>query len=337
MKLFDTYNGQAVHEITLKSDLLSVTIRTLGATISDITTSDRDGNPVHVALSVNDAEAMVGDCGYMGAIIGRCGNRMGGGGFTLNGKRYNVFNNADNAHLHGGKDGFNKKVFSVLEISEQTALFGCSSDDGEEGYPGNLGLQVRYTVDGASLSIEYFARCDEDTIFNPTNHVYFNLNGEGNGNIENTIMQIYADAFLTVSEALLPNGMRLLTDGDPFDFRTPKAIGRDINMDDKQIHIVGGYDHNYCLGLGDEHAATAYCEENGVVLDVYTDRPGVQFYTGNFLNGVQGKHLYNKRAGFCLETQTYPNAANVACFPTAVLKKGDEFYSKTVYAFSVKK
>lgn len=336
MKIFDTYNGQPVHEITIATAAISVTISDLGATVRDIVVADKNGASTHVALAVNDAATMVGNSGYMGSVVGRCGNRIGDGGFTLNGKRYDLYRNDGQAHLHGGKNGFNKKVFSVEQLTETSVTLACHSEDGEENYPGNLDMKVRYTVDDGSLSIEYFAKCDADTIFSPTNHAYFNLNGDGNGTVDNLEMQIFAEGFVSVDKNLLPTGIRLVKDGDPFDFRRPKAIGKDIGADDEQLRLAGGYDHNFCLGLGGSHACKVYSPLTGIVMDVYTDRPGVQFYSGNFLDNLHGRHIYNRRSGFCLETQGYPNAANVGLFPSAVLKKDAEFYSKTTYAFSVK-
>ena len=332
MNSYGKYNGQEVSIITI-SDGIEVTIATLGATICDIAVPAGDSLKVHVALGMPDAESLAKYGSYMGSVVGRCGNRISGGGFTLDGKRYELFNNDGLAHLHGGKNGFNKKIFDIVDATSDSVTLTCKSPDGEEGYPGNLELTVKYTVVGTRLAIEYMAHCDQDTVFSPTNHAYFNLNGEGNGDVLGHVMQIYADKYTTVKQNLIPTGIASV-EGTPFDFRSGKTIGQDINADNEQLKIAGGFDHNFCLS--GEHAATVYSPVTGITMDVFTDRPGVQFYSGNFMNNMPGNHVYNKRDGFCLETQNYPDAINNPSFPSAVLKKDEEFYSKTEYVFSIK-
>lgn len=332
MNSFGKYNNTDIGLVTI-SDGIKVTLCTLGATICDISVPVSGTLDVHVALSMPDAESLARYGSYMGSVVGRCGNRISGGGFTLDGKRYTLYNNDGLCSLHGGKHGFNSKVFDIVDATEDSVTFSLVSPDGEEGYPGTLSLTVKYTVVGTHLAIEYTAHCDKDTVFSPTNHAYFNLGGEGNGDILDHVMQINADSYVTVKKNLIPTGIAPV-DGTPFDFRTPKAIGRDIEADDEQLQIAGGYDHNCCLN--GEHAATVYSPVSGITMDVYTDRPGVQFYSGNFMNNIPGNHVYNRRTGFCLETQGYPDAINNPDFPSPVLKKGEEFYSKTEYVFSVK-
>ncbi len=330
--IFDNYNGIDIEAYTIK-DKISVTVLTLGATIVDISVPDKYGNLTHVALSVNDAKTLTTSAGYMGSVVGRCGNRIGNGGFSLNGKHFNLHNNEEHAHLHGGKDGFNKKVYNVVNKTTNSITLSCHSDDGEEGYPGNLDMTVTYTVNNSALSIEYKATCDADTVFNPTNHAYFNLNGQGNGDIHDHEIQIFADNFIAVNKDLLPVAITPV-ENTPFDFRTAKLIGKDINADNDQLKIAGGYDHNFCLT--GQHACTLCSAKSGIVMDVYTDRPGVQFYSGNFIDNLHGKSVYNKRAGLCLETQCYPDAIHHPDYPSVVLNKGQNFYSKTIYEFSVK-
>lgn len=332
MNSFGIYNGRDVGLVTI-SDGIKVTLCTLGATICDISVPVSDALDVHVALGMPDAETLAQHGSYMGSVVGRVGNRISGGGFTLNGKRYALYNNDGLCSLHGGKHGFNDKIFDIVDCTEDSVTFAYTSVDGEEGYPGNLTLTVKYTVVGARLAIEYSAVCDQDTIFSPTNHAYFNLNGEGNGTVLNHEMQIFADNFVAVKQNLIPTGV-VSVDGTPFDFRKAKTIGRDIDADDEQLAVAGGYDHNYCLN--GTHAACVYSSVTGIQMDVYSDRPGVQFYSGNFMCNMPGNHVYNKRDGFCLETQGYPDAINNPTFPSAVLKKDEKFYSKTEYVFSVK-
>lgn len=332
MNSYGKYNGQEVSLVTI-SDGIKVTIATLGATICDISVPVSGTLDVHVALGMPDAQSLASHGSYMGSVVGRVGNRISGGGFTLNGKNYTLVNNDGAAHLHGGRNGFNKKIFDIVDATSDSVTLACHSADGEEGYPGNLDLTVKYTVVGTRLAIEYSAHCDADTIFSPTNHAYFNLNGEGNGDVLNHVMTINADNFTTVKANLIPTGIASV-DGTVFDFRKGKAIGADIDADDEQLKIAGGFDHNFCLN--GVHAANVYSPVTGITMDVYTDRPGVQFYSGNFMRNMPGNHVYNKHDGFCLETQGYPDAIHNPSFPSVVLKKGEEFYSKTEYVFGIK-
>ncbi len=211
-------------------------------------------------------------------------------------------------------------------------LLSTVSADGEENYPSNLEFTVKYTVIGTSLVIEYFAKSDGDTVFNPTNHTYFNLDGEGSGSVLDTVVQINAETYLPVDNNLIPIGEEQSVFGTPFDFTAPKAIGRDITASCSQLKIAGGYDHNFCLK--GEHAVRAYSQKSGITLDCFTDMPGVQFYTGNFLQ-EKGKSNYQPRDGFCLETQFFPNAINNPQWKQPILKNGEQFYSKTRYVFGV--
>lgn len=329
-KFFDTYNGKDIYAYTL-SDEISVTICNLGATILSICVPDKDGNMVDVALGMTTANDVVEKGDYMGAVVGRCGNRIANGKFTLNGVKYKLACNDGKAHLHGGNVGFNRKVYDAQVLGDSLLLL-MSSPDGDEGYPATLYFGVRYSVKGKTLCIDYFGTADNDTVYNPTNHVYFNLNGENDGSILDNVLQIFADEYLEIDENLIPT-VKSSVEGTPFDFRTPKAIGRDIDAVNKQLSLAGGYDHNYCVHGG--RIATAYSPKTGIHLDVYTDRVGVQFYSGNFLTGNKGKSKYAKRSGFCLETQMYPDAINRPDFDSPVLLKWEKAYSQTRYAFSV--
>ena len=330
-EFFDTYQGQEIYKYTIVGGI-TVSVVTLGARITNIFVPDKNGSLVDVALSMTSAEDIVEKGDYMGATIGRCANRMGGDGFALNGKTYSIWRNGSAAHLHGGKFGFDKKIFSVLDEGENFVKMGYVSPDGEEGYPGKLDMTVKFTVDGADLIIEYDAVSDKDTLFNPTNHTYFNLNGDSDGSILDNVLKLNADAYLPTDELFVPTGEVKPVSGTPFDFNDFKPIGRDIFAPDKDLTTAGGYDHNFCLT--DRHFATVYSTKTGIKMDCYTDLPGVQFYDGNLLIGQVGKSKYGKRSGFCLETQYYPDAVHHKEWQRPVLKADENFYSKTVYSFS---
>lgn len=331
-KLFDKYNGQDVYAYTI-SDGIEVTVCTLGATVLSLKVPDKNGKKVDVALGMTTARDVIDKGDYMGAVVGRCANRIANGKFTLNGTTYNLAQNNGNAHLHGGVVGFNCKTFEAV-AEGNTLTLTATSPNGDEGYPGNLTLTVKYTVtgkDGKTLKIEYFAQSDTDTLFNPTNHVYFNLNGESDGSILDNYVKIFADEYLQVNADLIPT-VRASVEGTPFDFRVAKTLGQDVNADDVQLQIAGGYDHNFCLR--DDCAAYAFSAKTGIAMTVMTDMPGMQLYTGNFLCGNVGKSAYGKRSGFCLETQFYPNAINRDDCAKPILKAGQKFYSYTSYLFS---
>ena len=334
-KYFDTYGGKEIYTYTIK-DGIEVTVCTLGATVLSVKVPDKNGKLVDVALGMTNAYGLTEELKYMGAVVGRCANRIANGRFTLNGKTYRVAKNNGNAHLHGGDVGFNCHVFDA-SVEGNTLTLTTASPDGEEGYPGNLTFTVKYTVtgnEGSVLKIEYSAQSDADTLFNPTNHAYFNLNGEGDGSIADNYVKIYADEFLQINSDLIPT-VRAKVEGTPFDFRCEKQIGQDVNADDEQLKIAGGYDHNFCLR--DNYAAYAYSAKTGIAMTVTTTMPGMQFYTGNFLKGQVGKSTYGKRAGFCFETQFFPDAINRDDCVKPILKAGEKFYSCTEYAFSHKR
>lgn len=332
---FDVYKGQEINVYRL-SDKIEVVVCNLGATIMAIKVPDHNGNKVDVALSMATVSDMLEKGDYMGATIGRCCNRIEDGRFTLNGTTYQLAKNDHGvSHLHGGEIGFNQKVFrTTIEEHTNSVLMEYVSPDGEEGYPGTLKFAVRYAVKGGTLSIDYYGETDKDTLFNPTNHTYFNLNGEEDGSALDNVMQIRADSYLEVSKYLIPIKKSPVA-GTPFDFNEPKPIGADIEEDFEQLLAAGGYDHNYCLS--DYNAATVFSPTTGICMDVFTDCCGMQFYTGNLLEGQEGKSVYEHNAGFCLETQYYPNAINMEGddVEKPILKAGDKFHSRTEYVFSI--
>jgi len=338
-----TADGQPVDLYTLQDGKITVKILTYGGIVQSIEAPDRNGKTANIVLGFDglDGYVQTGNKPYMGAIIGRYANRIAGGTFQLNGKTYHVpKNDGDNA-LHGGINGFNKKVWTSTE-SENGVELKYVSKDGEEGFPGNLTTTVRYTLKGNELRIDYTATSDADTVLNLTNHSYFNLKGQGNGDILGHAMKINAHRYTPVDKNLIPTGELAPVAGTPFDFLEPTAIGARIDADNEQLKLARGYDQNWVLeGDGKKVivAAEAYEPTTGRVLEVLTDQPGIQFYTGNFLDGsvtgTDGK-VYNKRYAFCLETQHYPDSPNHPEFPTTELKPGQTFRSTTVYRFSAR-
>ena len=338
-----TADGQPVDLYTLQDGKITVKILTYGGIVQSIEAPDRNGKTANIVLGFDglDGYVQTGNKPYMGAIIGRYANRIAGGTFQLSGKTYHVpKNDGDNA-LHGGLNGFNKKVWTSTETENGVELKYVSKD-GEEGFPGNLTTTVRYTLKGNELRIDYTATTDADTVLNLTNHSYFNLKGQGNGDILGHAMKINAHRYTPVDKNLIPTGELAPVAGTPFDFLEPTAIGARIDADNEQLKLARGYDQNWVLeGDGKKVivAAEAYEPTTGRVLEVLTDQPGIQFYTGNFLDGsvtgTDGK-VYKKRYAFCLETQHYPDSPNHPKFPTTELKPGQTFRSTTVYRFSAR-
>jgi aldose 1-epimerase len=338
-----TEDGTPVELYTLQDGKLTVRIMTYGGIVVSLEVPDRDGKPADVVLGFDSLDGYIktGNKPYMGAIIGRFANRIAGGTFQLNGKTFHVpRNDGDNA-LHGGLIGFNKKVWEAREINNGVELTYVSKN-GEQGFPGTLTTTVRYTVSGNELRIEYSATTDADTVLNLTNHSYFNLKGQGNGNILDHQMKINAHRFTPTNANLIPTGELAPVAGTPFDFLKSTVIGLRIDADNQQLKLAHGYDHNWVLdgdGRKVEVAAEAYEPTTGRVLEVLTDQPGIQFYTGNFLDGTitgKGGKVYNKRDAFCLETQHFPDSPNHPEFPTTKLRPGETFHSVTTFRFSAR-
>ena len=330
--VFGNINGKEIKKYTLKKGNVRADILTLGGVIQSFGLVEND-EFFDVVLGYETVEEYLSNSGYLGALIGRVGNRTGKGQFTLNGKTYNVGLNDNGNSLHGGINGFDKKIWDD-KVDGDTLVLTCFSPDGEEGYPGNLTLTVKYSIVDDGLKIEYFAESDADTVVNFTNHVYFNLNGQGNGDILDTALTLNSDYVTPVDDQLICYNEFMAVENTPFDFRTEKVVGDDIDADNDLIKICGGFDINYVVkGNGFREVGVAKGGKSGVKLSVYRDQDGVQFYSGNFLNGAKGKNnsVYNRRWGFCLETQNFPNAINCDKFPSSVLKKGEKFYSATLY------
>ena len=340
-----TKSGQAVSLYTLTNARgASVKITNYGGIVQSIDVPDRRWRLGDVVLGFDSIPRYEKDSPYFGALIGRYGNRIAKGKFTLDGDTHKLFVNNGPNSLHGGKVGFDKKVWTAIPIKHQGSVslaLSLLSKDGEEGYPGNLDVTVLYTwTDDDALRIVYTAKTDKDTVLNPTNHSYFNLAGAGNGTVLDTRMMINAARYTPVDKTQIPTGALVPVAGTPFDFRRPHAIGERINRPNPQLIIGKGYDHNFVLnGRGLRLSARAYSPRTGRVLTEYTDQPGVQLYTGNFLDGKlrgKGGKLYATRGAFCLEAQHFPDSPNHPAFPTTELKPGETYRQTTVYQFSVR-
>jgi aldose 1-epimerase len=337
-------DGTAVEVFTLSDGPYEARITNYGGVVVSLKAPDRNGKSADVVLGFDDLNGYLANFNgpspaFFGAIIGRYGNRIGHGSFTLDGKKYSLpLNNGENT-LHGGPHGFNNVVWKAKPITNGVELTYLSKD-GEAGYPGNLSALVRYTLVKGDLRIEYSATTDKDTVVNLTNHSYFNLAGQGD--ILSHQLTLHASRFTPVDAGLIPTGELKSVEGTPFDFRKATAIGARINADDEQLHRGRGYDHNWVLDSGGgklTEAAEVYDAGSGRVLKVLTDQPGIQFYSGNFLDGsIKGKggKPDELHAALCLETQHFPDSPNHPDFPTTELKAGARYHTVTVYSFSTR-
>jgi aldose 1-epimerase len=340
--------GQQVDLYTLRNQSgMEVSITNYGGAVVSLKVPDRTGKLGDVVLGYDNLQGYVNDKSYFGAIIGRYANRIAHARFTLGGASYSLAKNDGDNELHGGTRGFNKRIWTAKDISgnDGEALeLTYYSKDAEEGYPGNLTVTVTYTLTPKNeLKIEYQATTDKETVVNLTNHSYFNLSGQGNGDILNHRLTIHAQEFSPVDPTLIPGPESRSVRGTPFDFTQAEAIGARINQDDQQLKFGRGYDHNWILNPRGVHplslAAEVWEPQSGRALEVWTTEPGLQFYSGNFLDGtIRGKEgkVYAHRAGFCLETQHFPDSPNHPAFPSTVLEAGQHFHSMTVYKFSVR-
>ena len=336
-------DGTAVSLYTLTNAKgMEARIITRGGVLVSLKTPDRKGALGDVVLGHDTLPEYVADKGtYFGALIGRYANRIGHAAFSLNGTQYKLPKNDGENSLHGGTLGFDKRVWTAKEVPGGGLELTYLSKDGEEGYPGNLTAVVTYKLtDDNRLQIHYTATTDKPTIVNLTNHSYWNLKGEGD--ILGHLVMLNADRYTPIDAGLIPTGELAPVAGTPFDFRKPTTPGAGINKSDPQLKLGHGYDHNWVLnrtGKGLELAARVEEPTSGRVMEVYTDQPGIQFYTGNFLNGsVKGKggKPANLHAAFCFETQHFPDSPNKPSFPSAVLKPGDKYDTTTEFRFSVK-
>ena len=337
--------GTGIELFTLKNARgMEARIMTWGATVVSLRVPDSKGRLGDIVNGFDNAESYFNHGAYFGALIGRYGNRVAKARFTLDGREYKLYANDGANSLHGGKRGFDKRVWTPIHVDDHSVELRYLSRDGEEGYPGNLTVTVRYTVTPENeLRIDYTATTDKDTVLNLTNHSYFNLAGAGNGTILDEEIEIHASKFSPVDAGLIPLGRPAAVAGTPMDFRKPMKIGARIDSAYDQLKLGKGYDHNYVLdrpGDGLAFAARVYDPRSGRVMEVLTTQPGVQFYTGNFLDGtLKGKEgkVYIRRSALCLETQHFPDSPNKPEYPATELKPGATFRSTTVYRFSTRK
>lgn len=336
--------GKQVALFTLKNSRnTELCLTNYGCRIVSLTVNDQHNNPTDVVMGFDSIDGYLETTEvYHGATIGRYSNRIARGNFHLKENEYQLAINNPPNHLHGGPAGFHTKVWDLEQQTRDSITLSYLSADGEEGYPGNLTLKVSFRLSEQNeVIINYEGTTDQSTILNVTNHAYFNLNGLGSGTILNHILQINADHYTPVDETLIPYGNLETVAKTPFDFTAPTTIGKRINTDHIQLKYGNGYDHNYVLnknGLEPNFAARVTADKTGIVMEVYTDQPGMQFYTGNFMageNNIKGNVPDHFRTAFCLETQHFPDAPHHFNFPTTVLNPGDVFRSTTLYKFSL--
>ena len=338
-----TAEGTPVDLYTLSDGTIEVRIMTYGGIVTSIKTPDRDGKSGDIVLGFDSVDKYIAGSPYFGAIIGRYGNRIAHGKFELDGKTYSIPKNDGDNSLHGGLRGFDKVVWDAKTIANGVQ-FTYLSKDGDQGFPGNLNTTVRYTLTGAALRIEYSATTDKATVLNLTNHSYFNLAGEGSGDVLKQRVKINASKFTPVDTTLIPTGELKPVAGTPLDFTKAEAIGARIDATDEQLKNGKGYDHNWVLDRKSDgklfEAASAEDPGSGRTLKVLTTEPGVQFYSGNFLDGTligKSGRAYGRRSAFCLETQHFPDSPNHATFPSTELKAGQRYHTVTVFQFGVEK
>src|SRR6059058_72057 len=341
-----TQRREAVSAYTLKNAHgIELQVLDYGGVIVSLRVPDRTGRLADVVLGFDSLADYQRGSPYFGALIGRYGNRIAGGRFTLDGKTYTLAKNNGPNHLHGGLKGFDKVVWDAAPFQGADSVglvLNYTSPDGEEGYPGTLRATVTYTLTNANeLIFDYHATTDRATPVNLTQHSYFNLAGDGTGDILGHVVTINADRFTPVDSTLIPTGEIRSVAGTPFDFRTPTPIGARIEQHDQQLRYGPGYDHNFVLNKGGKDltlAAHVYEPTTGRVMEISTTEPGLQFYSGNFLDGtLRGKHgvVYRHRYGFAMETQHFPDSPNKPSFPSTTLRPGEQYRSRTIYKFAV--
>lgn len=340
-------DGTAVDRWTVRAGDLTLRVLSYGGIVQELRVPDRHGKPANISLGFDNLESYVADSPYFGALIGRYGNRIAAGRFTLDGTEYQLPVNDGPNSLHGGDQGFDKRVWAVEPFRrgrEAGLTLRRTSPDGEMGYPGTLEVEVDYTLTpGGEFRIDYRATTDAPTVVNLTNHTYFNLAGEGSGTVEGHLLEVAASRYTPVDDTLIPTGELAEVAGTPFDFRRAKPIGHDLRTAHEQLLYTQGYDHNFVLDKGRTGrpgpAATVRDPSSGRVMRVTTTEPGVQFYGGNFVTGTfagTSGRIYRQSDGLCLETQHFPNSPNQPDFPSTVLRPGETYRSSTVHAFGTR-
>jgi len=341
---FGQADGKPVELYTLRNAKgAEAKIMTYGGIVQSLVMPDRNGRMDDIVLGYDSLAGYVKETPYFGALIGRYGNRIGGAKFTLDGKSYTLAANNGPNSLHGGLKGFDKVVWKVVKATGSTLELQYTSKDGEEGFPGTLNVTVLYTLtEDNALRVDYTAKTDQATVVNLTQHSYFNLAGQGKGDILGHEVHINSDKTTPVDKELITTGAYATVEGTPFDFRKPTTIGARINDPDQQLQYGPGYDHNWVINkpageLGLQ--ARVHEPKTGRVLEVWSDQPGLQFYAGNFLDGTitgKGGAVYQKRTGFCMEPQHYPDSPNKPSFPSVVLRPGQTYKNTIIYKFAVK-
>ncbi len=332
-------DGAAVERICLVNGPLSCAVITYGAALQSLVVPDREGRPTDVLLGFDTLEGYLRHDKFLGAVIGRYANRLGGASFPLNGRVFPLRANDGPNHLHGGPRGFDKQLWRVESLAGSAVTLSLLSPDGDEGYPGALSVQVTYTLAADALEIAYRATCDADTLCNLTSHAYFNLSGHQSGPVTDQVVRLYASAYTPAGPGSIPTGEIADVAGTPMDLRQGLPIGRRIDEDFPQLRLAGGYDHNWVVDgpAGTlRPAAQAVSPRTGIGMEVSTTLPGVQFYTGNYLDGCpagKGGAPYARRWGFCLETQYFPDSPHFPAFPSAVLRPGQLYRHLTRFRF----
>ena len=332
-------DGTPVEELILHNGALSCGILTYGGAVRTLSVPDRNGNPTDIVLGFDTLEDYMKQDKYIGALIGRYANRIGGSSFVLNDKEYILPANEGKNHLHGGLTGFDKQVWTVEALTADTLTLSLCSPDGQEGYPGTLSVKVTYSLTDHSLELDYQAESDQDTLCNLTSHMYFNLSGHASGPVAGQEIQILSGFYTPVGKGSIPSGKIAPVSGTPMDLRVLQSIGKRIDEDFRQLNLAGGYDHNWIIDRADgtlRKAAAAYSPAAGIYMDVLTTMPGIQFYSGNYIDGAPaGKDgvIYGNRHGFCLETQFFPDSPHHPNFPDAVLHAGAPYHHMTQFCF----
>ncbi len=333
-----------LYSFTNKNNV-TMTVTDLGATLVRVVVPDKDGCPRDVVLGYDAPQDYLDHTCYFGAVIGRNGNRIAKGSFVINGRTYQMAINDNDNNLHSGPDGYDRRKWEVKEISEEEnrITLGLDSPDGDQGFPGRFQVTITYTLtEDNAVVLHYEGVSDQDTVANLTNHSYFNLGGQDSGTILDHVLTIHAENYTPADEQSIPYGTVAPVEGTPMDFRAPKPIGRDIDADFDQLNFAGGFDHNYalCQEPGTQRKmAEAFCEKTGIRMEAFTDCCGVQFYAGNYITEHGGKQgaRYDKRQGFCLESQYYPDSINAPAFASPLLKAGEKYDTTTSYRFTVEK
>lgn len=334
-----TKNGKKASCYVLKNSKgMEAVVSDFGASLLKLYVPDKDGKTQDVVLGYETLEDYENGGDSLGATVGRVANRIGMAEFELNEKKYELTKNDNGKNtLHGGSDFYNKRMWDVKEEDDTHVVFALVSPDGDQGFPGEVKIEVSYTItEENELKIHYRAIPDQDTLLNMTNHSYFNLSGHASGTAWNAKVWIDADAFTETDAELIPTGTVVPVEGTPMDFRKEKVVEKEIGADYTPLKLAGGYDHNWVLnGKGFRKAASAESEETGIKMEVYTDLPGIQFYSGNFLAGSKGKEgaVYEKGYGICFETQYFPDAIHKENFESPITKAGEVYDTTTVYKF----